>query len=165
METYIISTANDPLLRVHSDWIMDALRSLSADEKGYTTGGNIYMSMDLTSGTFDNRKTAYRSAVDLIGWDSEERAGKVFLLTIIDDEPVGVMSITNTADSVDWVISSFYVATEHRNKGIGSRMVNKAKDLVIEYGANRLALNVFMENVRAKGLYDHLGFKTVLVFR
>ncbi len=56
-------------------------------------------------------------------------------------------------------IESLWVKPEHQSQGIGSRLMERAEDLVRERGRDRVALGVGIENGRARRLYEHRGYR------
>ncbi len=57
-------------------------------------------------------------------------------------------------------IEALAVAEPHRGQGIGSRLLANADEWATARGRIRLALHVLVSNVRARRLYERVGFRT-----
>lgn len=55
-------------------------------------------------------------------------------------------------------IDALYVKEEHRNKGIATSLINKAKEYAIKKDAKKISINVISNNETALKLYYKLGF-------
>ncbi len=55
-------------------------------------------------------------------------------------------------------ISDIVVASEGQGKGIGRMLIKKAEEWAHSQGYQWLTLSVFAQNVRARELYEHLGY-------
>ena len=55
-------------------------------------------------------------------------------------------------------LEDLYVAPEHRSQGVGSRLMGAAEELARALGGRRLELRVERSNLRARALYDRLGY-------
>lgn len=78
-------------------------------------------------------------------------------------EKVGVLWIGDrtyhqTSSSQAWI---YYieVVPQHRNKGIGTQLLQWAEQYCIAKKIDRLGLNVFAHNPKAKKLYERMGFE------
>ena len=68
------------------------------------------------------------------------------LFDFMDQQPVG-----------DWYIQAVAVDPAHRGSGIGSMMLDHAEGLAVGEGAQRLTLDVAVENEAARRLYERRG--------
>lgn len=59
------------------------------------------------------------------------------------------------------VVDDLYVLEEHRGKGIGGALLEQSYRWARELGADRVALGVMFENVRARSFYARSGFDTL----
>jgi ribosomal protein S18 acetylase RimI-like enzyme len=58
-----------------------------------------------------------------------------------------------------WVLSDLYVAPEARKHGVGAALMNRAKQLATETGADGLLLETATDNFTAQRLYEALDYK------
>ena len=56
-------------------------------------------------------------------------------------------------------IDALYVDEEYRNKGVATKLIDKAKEYSKEIGAKKISINVICDNEIACKLYYKLGFK------
>ena len=57
------------------------------------------------------------------------------------------------------IIDALYVDKEYRNKGIATKLIEKAKEYSKEIGAKKISISVIKNNEVALKLYYKLGFK------
>ena len=60
------------------------------------------------------------------------------------------------------ILYDLYVAAEHRRKGIGEALMNRATALAKESGAARLDLLTAKDNMPGQTLYEKLGYQKTL---
>ena len=60
-----------------------------------------------------------------------------------------------------WYICGVAVPGEYRGHGIGTRLMQIAREQALDHGYKRLSLVVFAENAAAVRLYRHLGYKVI----
>lgn len=105
--------------------------------------------------------------------DSDFESAKAFLkariqnnesiiyLAYINDEAVGFTQLYPLFSSVSmkhlYLLNDLYVKSNHRNKGIGEALINKAKALCEKQQNKGLALQTGTDNPAQK-LYERLGF-------
>lgn len=53
-----------------------------------------------------------------------------------------------------------YVDPAYRRQGLGRKLMNHAKSWAKEHGYAQISLQVFLQNVPARKLYDGLGYKS-----
>lgn len=58
-----------------------------------------------------------------------------------------------------WLLNDLYVDNKDRGLGVGTKLLNKARDYAIETGAKGVALETEIINVGAQKLYEHLKYK------
>ena len=68
---------------------------------------------------------------------------------------VGMMA-TSTANGISW-IDQLYLSPDDVGNGIGTRMLNKAKDSL----ATPIRLYTFQENTAARRFYERHGFRPI----
>ena len=64
-------------------------------------------------------------------------------------------------DKDELFISNLAVFEEHRGKGIAVRLLEKAEEMAMAKGLNKLSLFVEIDNSHAKRVYDRFGFQEV----
>ena len=60
-----------------------------------------------------------------------------------------------------WYINAISTYEEHRNKGVARALMSDTEDYAKSSGCALISLIVTSENIRAKGLYEYLGFKVI----
>ncbi|KHD86815.1 GNAT family N-acetyltransferase [Bacillus ginsengihumi] len=63
------------------------------------------------------------------------------------------------ADRGDYYIDTVAVHPQYRGKGIGTELIHHAEHAAGQYGFSKVSLNVAHDNVRAKQLYQRLGYE------
>lgn len=58
-----------------------------------------------------------------------------------------------------WILYDLFVAPEGRKKGVGEKLMNRAKQLAIETGAKYIMLETATDNHTAQSLYERLEYK------
>jgi GNAT superfamily N-acetyltransferase len=98
----------------------------------------------------------------------EQLSGEVFwLIAWRDDLPVGHLQIGwSGAERPEFEahlgdcphVSRVGVRAEMRSQGIGSALIEAAEDIIRKRGYSRVGLGVGVDNVRARQLYQRLGY-------
>jgi ribosomal protein S18 acetylase RimI-like enzyme len=87
---------------------------------------------------------------------------KIFLATI-DGQPVGFMQLYPTFASLamkrSWVLYDLFVVPGARERGVAKALMERARQLAVETGADGLILETAMDNLPAQRLYESLGWK------
>jgi len=116
---------------------------------------------------FDKYRIFYKQESDLNAakeflLERIQKRESVIYLAYSDDKPVGFTQIYTTFSSVSlepvYILNDLYVDEIQRGKGIGEKLLNKAKELCISKKYKGLALETGIENP-AQGLYEKLGWK------
>ena len=85
----------------------------------------------------------------------------VIFIAYIDHVAVGITQLYPSFSSVSmkrsYILNDLYVDKTYRKKGVGSRLLNKAKELCIEKDYKGLGLQTGIENP-AQLLYERLGW-------
>ena len=102
---------------------------------------------------------------------TEQRTGEiVWLIAWSDDLPVGHLQIGWSGTDRPELrahlgdcphISRVGVRADMRSQGIGSALVEAAEDLIRMRGYTRVGLGVGIDNVRARRLYERLGYSDI----
>ncbi len=57
------------------------------------------------------------------------------------------------------IVQNVYVEPDHRDSGVGSALLDAAEDVLVERGAELLALEVMADNESARRLYRNRGYE------
>ena len=91
-------------------------------------------------------------------WRDDDASADHDVVLIADD--VGIAALDRKSDRT-WLLDILYVRPAARGSGIGTELVRAAAKYAQEQGAETLALETLESNVKAKHLYDRLGFRTI----
>lgn len=78
-----------------------------------------------------------------------------FIATNVDEAP----EVFDRSDRL--LICDFYVHEKYRGEGLAHELMERAAERAREEGCSELALDVDVDNERALGFYEKLGFETV----
>lgn len=93
-------------------------------------------------------------------WASElVTADRHVLVARAPEGVVGVATFQTVADVAD--LHRVVVATTHRGRGIARRLVTAGIEWAEGMGAERMLLEVAVDNTAALALYEHFGFELV----
>lgn len=70
-----------------------------------------------------------------------------------------VIGRSEEADKNEYVLAHLAVKEAFRHKGIASRLIQKAEELALQNGFSRLVLEVELDNMPARTLYQKQGFE------
>jgi ribosomal protein S18 acetylase RimI-like enzyme len=103
---------------------------------------------------------------------ASQRSGRVtYLIAWLDGRPVGHVLLRwggTTNSEVVWLlggperhpyIEALLVHHDYRSRTVGSQLLQEAERLARERGHRRIGLSVAVENVRARALYERLGYR------
>ena len=90
---------------------------------------------------------------DLTEWTKE---GHKLYLIKCEEEFVGFVHLGSRGGEIDW-LEDLYVMSEYQNKGIGTRAVRLAEEIVKEYSES-LYIEAAARNEKAIRLYVKLGY-------
>jgi GNAT superfamily N-acetyltransferase len=122
---------------------------------------------------FDLYRQFYGQAPDLAGarqfiGERMEKGESVIFLAAVEKEPVGFFQLYPSFTSAwmrrTWIFNDLYVREDHRKKGIGRLLMEKAVQFGGETGAKRLTLSTAKDNLPAQALYESMGWKRESVF-
>jgi len=129
--------------------------------------------VDAIAPLFDAYRQFYRQnpAPDLARSYLQDRLAKgesIIFLAEAEDTAVGFTQLYPTFCSVQaapyFVLYDLFVIPELRGSGVGEQLMNRARDFARAEGAVRLDLETAIDNVRAQGLYEKLGYERDTVF-
>lgn len=126
--------------------------------------------LDEAAELFDQYRQFYGQAHDLEGarafLNARLTGGEsvVFLATQdgAGSETVGFAQLYPTFSSISmervWILNDLFVAPDTRSRGIGRALIKRCFDLARATGAKGVALETMKDNLRAKALYESVGF-------
>ncbi len=76
------------------------------------------------------------------------------------EENIGFLTIGYRGSEVAW-IEDIYVDKEHRSKGVGSKAIHCAEEIVKARGYEAICVDVTLRNLKAIKLYYELGFNAL----
>ncbi len=86
----------------------------------------------------------------------------IILMAYIEKQAVGFVQLYTTFSSVSmqssYILNDLYVSKNHRKRGVGEALLEKAKELCHENGFKGLALETAKDNP-AQSLYEKLGWE------
>ncbi|MCQ2387090.1 MAG: ribosomal protein S18-alanine N-acetyltransferase [Clostridia bacterium] len=86
--------------------------------------------------------------------------GRFFGYKVIENDiDIGFITLTRGIDEVD--LEMLYVLPEYRNKGYATALLDKAIERCKEFMAQKIFLEVKVDNTSAKTLYEKKGFKVI----
>lgn len=83
-----------------------------------------------------------------------------FLISEIDEEPVGFASYSKIDEPSTYKLQKLYVRTDIQGKGLGKTLLEYVEEAVKEAGAKNLHLNVNRHN-KARFFYEKMGYKVI----
>ena len=86
----------------------------------------------------------------------------VFLIGRRGREAWGFTQLYPTFSSLQarriWVLYDLFVSPDVRHKGLGRRLMNRARDHAVETGASAIVLSTAKTNLVGQALYESLGY-------
>ena len=124
--------------------------------------------LDLVAPLFDAYRQFYGCAPDpgtarTFLRDRLERGESVVFVAVADGRGVGFTQLYPTFTSVGaaraWILNDLYVSPDARQKGLGRRLMEAARQMAIDTGAAYLELATATDNAVAQGLYRSCGYQ------
>ena len=138
-----------------TDTKIKVLHTASKDVDAYFEGG---------TDIFDNQtveKSKIKSSLDIA---LKENPHVMIWIIEVDNEIAGYFALaigfTIEAGGKDGFLDELFLKEKYRDKGIGRAAVKFALDICPSMGIRRLSLEVETHNLRAKRLYQDIGFFT-----
>jgi len=129
------------------------IRPLRADEiEALADALPAWRGLPLHRERFDRQESG--EALYLTAWDGPDPVGHLFLLWQAD--PFIVEEVPAVPG-----IGGLNVREDRQSRGIGTALTLEAERRIVERGERRAALAVAVDNVRARDLYDRLGYSVV----
>ena len=80
-----------------------------------------------------------------------------------DGEALGFVQLFPTFSSIDahrtWLLGDLFTTPAARGKGVGTLLMNAARDFALSTGAKGMVLETAIDNLTAQRLYESLGYK------
>ncbi|MGY3714256.1 N-acetyltransferase family protein [Sutcliffiella cohnii] len=120
------------------------------------------------SNLFNLYRVFYNKPFDLEGARSYitermEKGDSVIFVAKIDDEYVGFTQLYPTFSSISmkkaWILNDLYVDEKARGKGVGEKLLQRAKELAVQTGAKSISLSTALDNYTAQRLYEKNGYE------
>ncbi|MFD9894954.1 GNAT family N-acetyltransferase [Amycolatopsis sp. NPDC059027] len=74
------------------------------------------------------------------------------------DGETPIALVCGSPDPSEWLLFSMWVAPSARGNGLAARLVAEVRAAAEDDGAQALVLQVFEDNLRARRIYERLGF-------
>lgn len=118
---------------------------------------------------FDAYRQFYKQPSDLKGAqlflrnNLEHQESTVFLALSDHGSALGFVQLYPTWESVSmskrWVLYDLFVAETGRNKGVATKLMNRAKTLASDTNAKYIMLETATDNHEAQALYESLNYQ------
>ena len=118
---------------------------------------------------FDSYRVFYKKesnlnlAIDFISSRLKNNESTIFYAVDDSGSYIGFVQLYPTFSSVSamrsWVLNDLYVNSSARGKGVAKLLMEAAKKLAVETGANGIALETAPDNEKAQALYKDLGYQ------
>ncbi len=86
----------------------------------------------------------------------------IYLASDAQDRGLGFTQLYASFCSVDtapiWILYDLYVDAAARQQGVGTALMNRARQLACESGAARIQLETGVDNTSAQSVYERLGY-------
>ena len=128
------------------------------------------MDIRIREATFEDLNFLYKIELECFGDESFSREqvkqclllpNFVTLVALLDGELVGFITgfVSNCAGKLSGHVYTLDVKRNQRGKGVGSKLLSKFEEKMLEKGVNAVYLEVRIDNVSAKKLYFKHGYK------
>lgn len=127
--------------------------------------------MELLVRLFDNYRVFYQKESDVAGARKfltkrlSNNESVVFLASVEENReftPVGFTQLYPTFSSgrmaKNWILNDLFVEPDHRNQGIGKRLIDAAMQFAKDDGATFVKLETAKDNKTAQNVYEGIGF-------
>ncbi|EIK52210.1 GCN5-like N-acetyltransferase [Stutzerimonas stutzeri TS44] len=111
---------------------------------------------------FYGQETNLKLARDFITERLENSESTIFYAQTADGKYIGFTQLYPSFSSVSaqrsWILNDLYVSEEARGRGIGKKLLNKAKEYALITKAKGISLETAISNIQAQNLYESLGY-------
>lgn len=112
---------------------------------------------------FYKQASDYALALAFITERFENNESVIFYAINEESEYLGFTQLFPSFSSVSaqrsWILNDLFVSPDLRSSGIGTLLLNKAKQHAIQTQTKGIGLETSEDNVRAQALYESLGYK------
>jgi GNAT superfamily N-acetyltransferase len=129
--------------------------------------------LDIVAPLFDQYRQFYQQPADAAGSRAfiearlRNQDGVIFV-ALESGKGLGFVQLYHSLESVTmrhlWILYDLFTVKDARKKGVGRALMERARQLAIETGADRLILETANDNLTAQRLYESLGYKRDEVF-
>lgn len=153
------------------DFSSDGVALIEWTQAAQTAGDR--MALDIGAEVYASAEGDYSYRNCRVAEVVERRAGLLLSFPMPARDPVNVMS-PPPFDGTDvfapykyleapdtWYVCGVALLPEYRGRGIGTKLMQIARQQAREHGYDRLSLVVFEQNTAALGLYRRLGYETI----
>lgn len=92
-------------------------------------------------------------------FEDEFDRGYMMYVYMHNNKIVGFLSLCKEENTLH--INDIVVLPEYQNQGVGSRLMQYAKEKAVESDCSKLALGMVYDNLKLRGWYEKEGFHTV----
>ncbi|UOQ46872.1 GNAT family N-acetyltransferase [Gracilibacillus caseinilyticus] len=123
--------------------------------------------LDGVSDLFNLYRVFYQQTSDIGGAKTYikqrmENKDSVIFVVKEDQQYLGFTQLYPAFSSISmskaWILNDLYVDAEARKRGIGEKLLHKAKEHAIETEANSISLSTAPDNASAQRLYEKNGY-------
>ena len=124
--------------------------------------------VELAAPLFDAYRQFYKQVSDVEACkhflrERISRNESIVFLAMLGDEAVGFMQLYPTFSSISlkplWVLNDLFTSPTARKHGVGSALLERARQLALETGAKGLTLSTAVDNFTAQRVYERMGWK------
>ena len=126
-------------------------------------------SLDKIAGLFDAYRAFYQQPSNLpqswafLAERLSANESVIFYVQTAEGQAFGFVQLYPTFSSIDahrtWLLSDLFTDAAARGQGVGTVLMNAARDFALSTGAKGMVLETAIDNLTAQRLYESLGYK------
>ena len=126
-------------------------------------------SLDKIAGLFDAYRVFYKQPSNLpqswafLAERLSANESVIFYVQNAEGQALGFVQLYPTFSSIDahrtWLLSDLFTDSDARGQGVGTLLMNAARDFALSTGAKGMVLETAIDNHAAQRLYESLGYK------
>ncbi|MGO4004250.1 GNAT family N-acetyltransferase [Pseudomonas fluorescens] len=126
-------------------------------------------SLDKIAGLFDAYRVFYEQPSNLpqswafLAERLSANESVIFYVQNAEGQALGFVQLYPTFSSIDahrtWLLSDLFTDSDARGQGVGTLLMNAARDFALSTGAKGMVLETAINNHTAQRLYESLGYK------